>query len=283
MNVAWWCSGTPGLVWTWRYTPFLGVWVLTGALLGGWRLAHRRAGRPIDPAAARRWTAGVLAIAVVSEWPLGALGAGYLASVAVLRWVVLTFVAAPLLLAGIPTWLLDRWLPRSSRRWAVVRAVTRWPVALLVFNAVMIGTHLPPVLEALKVTQLGSFASDLAHLGTALVWWWPAMRREPDRGALQEPARAFYLFASSVLMFVPSSFLVFSSLPLYGLFELAPPLWLGFDAQWDQQLGGILMNVVGGLALWVTIAIGFLRWAGVQERADAAARRDRLGHGAQPG
>ncbi len=277
MNVAWWCSGTPGLVWTWRYTPFLGVWLLSGLLLGGWRLAHRRAGRAVDAGHARRFTAGVVALAVVSEWPLGALGAGYLVSVGVLRWVVITFVAAPLLLAGLPGWLVDRWLPRGSRRWTVVRALTRWPVALLLFNAVMIGTHLPPVLEGLKVTQLGSFATDAAHLLAALAWWWPAVRREPERGALEEPVRAFYLFSSSVLMFVPASFLTFSALPLYGLYELAPPLWLGFDALRDQQLGGILMNVAGGLALWVSIAVGFLRWAGAQERADDLARRGRSG------
>jgi cytochrome c oxidase assembly factor CtaG len=279
VSIAWWCSSTPGLVWTWRYTPFVGVWLLTAALMAGWVRAHRRAGRPIDPVRARRWVAGVLTIAVVSEWPLGALGAGYLASVAILRYVAITFVAAPLLLTGLPVWLIDRWLPQSSRRWAVVRAVTRWPVALLLFNVVLFGSHLPPVLEGLKVTQLGSFATDAAHLLAALVWWWPAARRERDRGALQEPARAFYLFASSMLMFVPASFLIFSPLPLYGLFELAPPLWLGFDAVRDQQAAGLLMQLIGGLALWVVITVGFMRWAAAEQRADDRARRARYGLG----
>jgi cytochrome c oxidase assembly factor CtaG len=99
------------------------------------------------------------------------------------------------------------------------------------------------------------------------------MRREPERGAIREPLRAFYLFASSILMFVPATFLAFSPLPLYGLYELAPPLWLGFDPVSDQQLAGVLMNVVGGLALWTVIAIGFMRWARAEERADAEARR----------
>lgn len=279
MSVAWWCSSTPGLVWTWRYTPFLGVWVLTAALIAGWFRAHRRAGRPVDRVRARRWIAGVLTIAVVSEWPLGALGAGYLASIAIVRYVAITFVAAPLLLTGLPVWLVDRWLPLSSRRWAVMHAVTRWPVALLIFNVVLFGSHLPPILEGLKVTQLGSFATDAAHLTAAIVWWWPAARREPERGMLREPARAFYLFASSMLMFVPASFLIFSPLPLYGLFELAPPLWLGFDALQDQQVAGLLMQLVGGLALWVVITVGFMRWASSEQRADELARRARYGLG----
>jgi len=273
VNVAWWCSSNPGQVWTWRYTPFVGVWLAAAALLGLYLGAHRRAGRPVDPRLLRRWVAGVAVMAVVSEWPLGALGAGYLATVGIGRYIALTFVVAPLLLSAIPTWLLDRWLPHGSARWTATRWLTRWPVALLVFNAVLFGTHLPVAIDTLKVYQVGSFAVDAAHLLAGLVWWFPAMRREADRGAIREPLRAFYLFASSILMFVPATFLAFSPLPLYGLYELAPPLWLGFDPVRDQQLAGVLMNVVGGLALWTVIAIGFMRWARAEERADLEARR----------
>lgn len=272
MNVAFWCSGT-GQVWTWRYTPFLGVWAVAATLIGVYVAAHRRAGRALDRLLLRRWCLGVLALFVVSEWPIGQLGAGYLATVGIARYVVYTFVAAPLLLAGLPTWLVDRWLPFGSRRERVVSLLTRWPVALLVFNAVLFGTHMPVVVDSLKTTQLGSFGVDVLHLSAALVWWWPAIRREPARNAIQEPIRAFYLFASSVLMFVPAAFLTFSPLPLYGLYELAPPLWLGFDAVADQQAAGIVMNVIGGFVLWGIIAALFLRWGREQHDADTAVRR----------
>jgi cytochrome c oxidase assembly factor CtaG len=76
-------------------------------------------------------------------------------------------------------------------------------------------------------------------------------------------------------MFVPATFLAFSPLPLYGLYELAPPLWLGFDPVRDQQLAGVLMNTFGGLVLWTVIATGFMRWAKSEERADEDARRRR--------
>ena len=274
MNVAWWCSSTPGQVWTWRYTPFLGVWVVAGALIGGWLLAHRRAGRAVDPRRLRLWVAGVLAIVVVSEWPLGQLGAGYLATIGLLRYVVYTFVAAPLLLAGLPNWLVEHWLPWGTRRQRAVSLLTRWPIALLIFNAVMFGTHLPVVVDTLKVYQLGSFTTDLLWLFAALCWWWPAIRREPERNAIHEPLRAFYLFASSVLMFVPAAFLTFSPLPLYGVYELAPPLWMGFDPIQDQQAAGIMMNVIGGFVLWTVIGILFFRWATEQEARDATRRRE---------
>ncbi len=275
MNVAWWCSSTPGQVWTWRYTPFVGVWAVAGALVGSWLWAHRRAGRPVESRHLRMWLLGVLALVVVSEWPIGQIGAGYLATVGILRWVVYTFVAAPLLLAGLPTWMVDRLLPWGTRRQRVVSVLTHWPVALLVFNAVMFSTHLPAVVDTVKVYQLGSFATDALWLSAALLWWWPAIRREEARNAIHEPLRAFYLFASSVLMFVPAAFLTFSPLPLYGVYELAPPLWLGFDPIADQQAAGIMMNVVGGFVLWGIIATLFMRWAKEKEAADAAARRER--------
>jgi cytochrome c oxidase assembly factor CtaG len=275
VNVAWWCSSTPGQVWTWRYTPFVGVWVVAGALVGSWLWAHRRAERPVDSRHLRMWLLGVLALVVVSEWPIGQIGAGYLATVGILRWVVYTFVAAPLLLAGIPTWMVDRLLPWGTRRQRVASVLTRWPAALLIFNTVMFSTHLPAVVDTVKVYQLGSFFTDALWLSAALLWWWPAIRREEARGAIHEPLRAFYLFASSVLMFVPAAFLTFSPLPLYGVYELAPPLWLGFDPVQDQQAAGIMMNVVGGFVLWGIIATLFMRWAKEKEAADAAARRER--------
>jgi cytochrome c oxidase assembly factor CtaG len=274
VNVAWWCSST-GQVWTWRYTPFLGVWAVAAGLIGGYVAAHRRAGERLDPRLFRRWLFGVLALFVVSEWPVGQIGVGYLATVGIGRYVVYTFVAAPLLLSAIPTWLVDRWLPWGSRRQRAVSFLTAWPVALLVFNVVLFGTHLPITIDTLKTTQAGSFAVDVAHLGAALIWWWPALRREPERGAIEEPLRAFYLFASSALMFVPAAFLTFSPLPLYGLYELAPPLWLGFDPLLDQQSAGIVMNVVAGFVLWGIIATLFLRWARDRQREDEAARRER--------
>ena len=272
MNVAFWCSST-GQVWTWRYTPFLGVWAAAAALIGGYVLAHRRAGQALDRQRFRLWCFGVLALFLVSEWPIGQLGVGYLATVGIARYVVYTFVAAPLLLAGLPSWLVDRWLPWGTRRERVVTAITRWPVALIIFNVVLFGTHLPLVVDGLKTSQLGSFGVDVLHLSAALIWWWPAMRREKARNAIQEPIRAFYLFASSVLMFVPAAFLTFSPLPLYRLYELAPPLWLGYDAISDQQAAGIVMNVVGGFVLWGIIAALFLRWGRAQHEADLAEQR----------
>lgn len=275
MNVAFWCSSTPGQIWTWRYTPFIGVWLVAASMIGGYLYSHKRADKPVERPRLIRFCLGVLAVFIMSEWPIGQIGVGYLATVGFARYVVYTFVAAPLLLSGLPGWLIDRWFPFGTRRERVLSVVTYWPVALLIFNLVLFGTHLPIVVDSLKTTQLGSFGIDVLHLGGALIWWWPAIRREAARNAIHEPTRAFYLFASSVLMFVPAAFLTFNSLPLYRLYELAPPLWLGFDPISDQQAAGVVMNIIGGFVLWGIITKLFLTWAKQQQRDDDLARRER--------
>lgn len=275
MNVAWWCSSTPGQIWTWRYTPFVGVWVVSAALIYGYIRVHQAFGVAHDPRLFRRFVLGVLALFVVSEWPIGQLGVGYLTTVAIGRYITYTFIAAPLIVSSIPTELVEKLFVPGTRRANVFGTVTSWPVALLVFNAVLFGTHLPITIDVLKVTQLGSFGVDVLHFFAAIIWWWPALRPAGEPNAIQEPVRAFYLFATSVLMFVPAAFLTFSPFPLYGLYELAPPLWLGFDAVREQQAAGIIMNVGGGLVLWAIIGTLFLRWAKQQQAADTATRRER--------
>lgn len=275
MNVAWWCSSTPGQIWTWRYTPFIGVWAVAAGLIFAYVRLHQRFDIARDPRKFRRFIFGVVALFLVSEWPIGQLGVGYLTTVAIGRYIVYTFVAAPLIVSSLPTELVFRLFPANRRRTEVWTTLTSWPVALLIFNAVLFGTHLPVTIDTLKVTQIGSFGVDVLHLAAAVIWWWPALRPASEPNTIQEPIRAFYLFASSVLMFVPAAFLTFSPLPLYGLYELAPPLWLGFDAVREQQAAGIIMNVGGGLVLWAIIGTLFMRWAKQQQTADTDARRER--------
>ena len=169
MNVAWWCSGVLGQRWDWTWQPFLGAWALVALLLGGYLLARRRLEPPastdVQRSLRRRRTiafvCGVAVLWLASDWPLAPLGAGYLASVAMLRYLLYTLVAAPLLVLGLPPAVIRRAL-RPRPVLAVLRRLTHPLVALLQANVVLVVTHLPPVVDNLKTTQLGSFALDMA-------------------------------------------------------------------------------------------------------------------------
>lgn len=280
--ISWWCSGTLGQPWTWQYRPLVGVWLLVGALGGGYAWAlHRHAARVGEPAPstrhyAVRFGAGLAMLALSSDWPLGPLGAGYLASIAALRTLLLTFAVAPLLLAGTPPWLLRRLLRANvdrgdGRPGRVLRAaqVLTFPwVAFLLFNALLVVTQLPAVVDGLKVTQAGSFLLDISWLAASIIVWVPIVRPLPELGGLGDPMRLLYLFGLSVVPTVPASFLTFSTFPLYRLYELAPRVFVDVDAVLDQQMAGLGMKIIGGLIIWTVMTVLFFRWA-AREQPDA--------------
>lgn len=268
--MSWWCSGFVGRPWTWEYRPLVGVWILVGLLAGAYALAlrarahGREAGlSPTTATYARRFGAGLALLALSSEWPLGPLGAGYLASAAALRFLLMTFGVAPLLLLGTPPWLYRRML--GPRRLRLARVVTQPWVAFLQFNFVMVMTQLPPVVDGLKVTQAGSFLLDMAAIASAMIMWVPVLQPIPELPSLRDPIRMVYLFGLSVVPTVPASFLTFASFPLYRIFELSPRVFPALDPVTDQQIAGLGLKIIGGLILWGIIAVLFFRWAAREE------------------
>jgi putative membrane protein len=281
-QISWWCSGTLGEPWTWQYQPLVGVWALAATLGGAYAFAlHRHrvtTGQPSPSSRhyAVRFGAALALLVISSEWPLGPLGAGYLASVAALRMLLLTFGVAPLLLVGTPPWMLRALLgadggptDRPSRRLRLAQVLTFPWVAFLLFNVALIVTQLPPVVDGMKITQAGSFALDIAWLSASIIVWVPIVRPIPELGGLGDPLRLLYLFGLSVLPTVPASFLTFSRFPLYRLYELAPRVFEPIDAVLDQQIAGLSLKIGGGLLLWTAMTVLFFRWA-AREQPDAA-------------
>jgi len=58
---------------------------------------------------------------------------------------------------------------------------------------------------------------------------------------------------------------------LYPFYAAAPPprVW-GWSPLEDQQIGGLLMWVGGGLVLWVVVTVLWFRWSAAEQREDAA-------------
>lgn len=255
----WWCSARD-VAWTWTWQPYPGVWLFLVLLLAGYLRVRRAVGQG-DPHARGRAAAfggGLVLLWIALDWPVGALGAGYLASVHMLQFLLIALAAPPLLLLGVPR--------RAVERVHGVLARTTHPLlALLVFNAVVIATHLPVVTDTLMRSQLGSFAVDTLWLAAGLLYWWPVVVRAPERPGFSPPVRMVYLFVSMVFMTAPGVMITFSDLPIYGIYELAPPTGVLSPLE-DQRIAGVLMKLGAGAILWTAIAILFVRWKLEEDR-----------------
>jgi putative membrane protein len=282
--VQWWCVAQD-VAWTWSWRAYPGVWLFVGAIVlvyarlwraapVGERAATAAAGQfPLAPEPFSRRARmlfagmGIALLWIALDWPVGALGAGYLVSVHTVQFLLISLLASPLLLLGIPRWRIERWLRRGAVR-RVAPVMTHPLVTMAVFVVVMAFTHWSPVVDALMTSQAGTFGLDMLWLVAGLVFWWPVAVALPERAWLGEPFKIGYLVAITVLDTGLFAYLAFSELPLYATFELAPPIG-PLTVREDQLLAGLIMKIGGGVIYWIVISMLFFRWFRRSEREDA--------------
>ena len=232
------------------------VWVLVGGLA----LLYVLAARATAPTRRQGlcFGGGLLALLIASDWPIHDLAEHYLYSVHMVQHLILSLVAPPLLLLGLPAEMLDRLLGRGVVR-RLARAVCRPVPALVLFNAIVVLSHWPVWVDATLRHHPLHFVAHAVLVTSGLIMWMPVVGRLPDFHRLEPLPKMLYLFLQSIVPTVPASFLTFGTTPLYHYYEHVPRLW-GWSALGDQQVAGLLMKVVGGFYLWAIIAAVFFRW-----------------------
>lgn len=258
-----WCSATD-TAWSWQWKPYPGVWifVVLVAVAMSWleRRGARQAGvapRPMHPLT----VGGVLTLWVALDWPVGALGAGYLASVHMVQFLLIALAAAPALVGGLSPHAAAALT--SGRAGAILERLTRPVTALLLFNAIVLLTHLPPLVDGLMRTQVGSMLIDVLWLLGGLLFWYPIVVAAPARPTFVPPLRMLYLVVGlmfSPVMFGLAGFMVYAQRPLYGIYELAPP-FTGWTAKMDHEIAGVLMSVMGAIVAFIGLSVIFFRWS----------------------
>lgn len=195
---------------------------------------------------------------------LDELGDRYLFSAHMLQHLVLTMIGPPLVLLGIPGWLIQPLL----RRRVVLRLgkmLTNPFVAFTLFNADLWLWHAPPLYDATLFNQNLHILEHLSFVFFGLLYWWP-MFSPVEKGLPRLPigGQVLYLFFGSMPMVLLGAGLTFAP-PLYAPYLYAPRVW-GLSPAVDQQLGGLLMWVPVSLYMIVIMSILFIRWMQQQER-----------------
>jgi putative membrane protein len=242
------------------------VWLLVVVLEVGYLAALRWAAprrdlfaeRPASRGQVTSFSLGVLTLWVAADWPIHDLAERYLFSVHMTQHLLISLVAPPLLISGMPQWML-RALLRPPAIHAVVRQLTRPVVALIGFNAVIVLTHWPPFVDLAVRNELFHFGAHTLLFGAAACMWWPALSPLPEMPSLSYPGRMLYLFAQSIVPTVPASSLTFGGTVLYSYYATVPRIW-DINALTDQRIAGLIMKILGGAILWGAIAVIFFRW-----------------------
>jgi putative membrane protein len=250
----------------WHFHP--DVWMLIVLLEGAYLLALRRrratTGQPAaGPKQVLAFTAGVATLWIASDWPVHDLAEGYLYSLHMVQHLMMTLVAAPLLLLGTPAWLARRIL---SPRWLLrgVKAVARPVPNLIQANLILVLSHWPVVVETTLRHHPLHFVAHAVLLASALVLWLPVVSPLPEVPRLGPLVQMLYLFLQTIVPTIPASFLTFGRTLLYPIYGTFPRLW-GASALTDQQVAGLIMKIGAGAYLWVIIGVIFFRWYAREE------------------
>jgi len=284
----------PGALLAWSLDP-LALAGIAGAGLA-YLVAVRRvaAAHPSNPHPGYRsslFAGGLAAIGLALVSPIEAYE-GQLFSVHMVQHLLLELVAAPLLLAGAPITLALRAASPAWRRrlLAVLQSravhVLAFPVvAWILFAAVNWGWHFSTLYDQALENDLLHYLQHASFLGASLLFWWPVVAADPGPWRLPHPVRILYLF----LAMPQNSFL---GVAIMSASTVLFPHYVTNLRDWgptpleDQQLGGVIMWVVGDLAFLAAMAVVVVFWMRHEDRrtvrldARLAAERAARGEGA---
>ena len=209
---------------------------------------------------------GILILFMSLNGPIHELSDFYLFSAHMVQHLLLTLIMPPLLLIGLPAWLVQPLL-RSRAFAATARTLTSPLVAFAIYNVVFAGWHLPTFYNWALENHNVHIVQHLMFIGAAVLVWWPVVEPVPELERMASPVRMLYLFALGVPMSVVSALITLSDSVLYGWYAEAPRIF-SLSALDDQQMGGLIMWVPGMMVYWVAITILFFRWSRREEREE---------------
>jgi putative membrane protein len=235
--------------------PLLVAAVLYGAGVARlWR--HAGAGRGITRAQVACFAGGWLSLAAALVSPLDTLG-DRLFSAHMVQHEVLMVVSAPLMVLARPlaawTWAFpSRWRQRigravQARAWAAAWGAITEPIAAWALHALALWLwHVPRLFDAALDHEPVHALQHASFLGTALLFWWAVIGRDA-RSRKGSGVALASLFTTMMHTSALGALLTFAPAPWY-LHYAGTTQAFGLDPLADQQLGGLVMWVPGGVA-----------------------------------
>lgn len=253
------------LLYAWDFDP--SIVIGCAALLAAYAIAHRG-----DFARAGWFVAGVAAMFLALVSPLDVLSDTYLFSAHMLQHLILVLIVPPLLLLG----LSERFARAVLRIPALARlerilgnAIVAWTIGM----AMLWVWHLPALYNATLADEDIHIFEHLCFLVSATIYWWPILAPIEEVRLPAMPA-VIYLITGAVANSVLAILLTFTKPGLYPAYlnpedslkilPLIRDAW-GLTPALDQQLGGLMMWIPGGMVFLGAVVWVMARWYAAPE------------------
>ncbi len=225
--------------------------------------------RPLSLWRTLSWVSGVLLLALSLVSPLDTLAHDYLFSAHMAQHLLMTIVVPPLLLLGIPPELVQRTVASRWRFGGLLRLLGNPLAAWVLATGVLWVWHAPVLYGAALRSDVIHILQHAMFLSTALLFWWPVVAPISGHARMEAWGLIAYLFAAMAAGSALGILLAFAPVGLYphylnpqdhhGLLGLVRDGW-GISPADDQQLGGMLMWIPGGIVYGLAIVGTLALW-----------------------
>ena len=251
----------------WRFQAHPELWLLVAFLIGAYVYSVRVIGPqavPAGPVVTRRniiaFVAAMTLLWVASDWPLHDLAEEYLYSMHMLQHMALSYFVPPLALLALPEWMF-RALVGEGRAYRVVRWFSKPVIAGVLFNVVVMVTHIPGLVNRSASSSPLHYSLHVLVVTSALLMWIPICGPAAEF-RIGYGGKMIYLFLMSIVPTVPAGWLTFAEGTVYKHYDTPVRVW-GLSVATDQQLAGAIMKIGGSIFLWsIVIFMFFKRFAG---------------------
>lgn len=212
------------------------------------------------------WLAAVAVIFFSLNGPLHEWADGYLFSAHMVQHLLLMLVMPPLLIYGLPPWLVRKAL-EVRPVYRLARVLTHPGIAFAAYNAVLIFWHLPQWYNLALLDHTVHIAQHLSFMAVAVMMWWPILNPVEELQRIPDgPLLMGWVFLFGIPGTIVSALITLSDHVLYPWYAAAPRI-TSLSPLDDQRLGGLIMWIPGMLVFWVAITVIFFRWTAYEYRS----------------
>lgn len=258
------------LKWSIHPSTVIGLAVLAGLYL--WRARQASTEQLLTAGRRISFFSALLVVFVSLNGPIHDLSDTYLFTAHMLQHLLLTMLFPPLIIAGVPGWML-RPLLKNRAVFTIARFLTRPIICFAIFNLVIAGWHLPVFYNAAMANHNIHILEHLMFMSAAVLMWWPITSQLPELPRLSYPGQMLYCFLMIIPMSIVAIYISMADQVLYPAYSSAPRI-TSLSPLDDQLLGGLIMWVPGGLIFMIIMTVIFFKWAARGEDDAAAAQVD---------